>query len=137
MARPRKVDQFTGMPDLACDDRIVHVEAVKAARAVLPSSELVAGVSALFATMGDPTRLRILAVLAQSELCVCDLAATIGQSESATSHQLRAMRQQGLVRPRRDGRLVYYALDDDHVGTLYRHAIEHVNHRQEEAPDDR
>lgn len=133
MARPRKADQLIDIPDLACDDAIVHVEAVHAARSCLPSTDLLAGVSHLFAALGDPTRLRILAALNGLELCVCDLAAAIGHSQSATSHQLRIMRQLGLVRARRDGRLVYYALDDTHVSTLYQQAIQHVVHRQTEA----
>ena len=79
--------------------------------------------------MGDPTRLRLVAALAGRELCVCDLAATVGLSESAVSHQLRLLRARGLVRSRRDGRLVYYALDDDHVAALYAIALEHVAHQ--------
>lgn len=132
MARPRKVDQLSLTSDLACDDRVVHVEAVRAARALLPTQASLAGVAELFATLGDPTRLRILAALSGGELCVCDLAAAIGQSDSAVSHQLRLLRGLGLIRSRRDGRLVYYALDDDHVDALYQQAFEHVGHRGRE-----
>lgn len=129
MARPSKRDQLLGgMTDLACDDRIVHVDAVRTARAALPQRETLANLARLFAALGDPTRLRIVAALFAQELCVCDLAATVGTSESAISHQLRALRALGLVRSRRDGRLVYYALDDDHVAVLYRQATDHVDH---------
>jgi ArsR family transcriptional regulator len=128
MARPRKTDQLADVADLVCDDRVVHVEAVRTARAALPTGPTLAGLAEVFALMGDPTRLRIVAALAVRELCVCDLAATIGQSESAVSHQLRLLRTLGLVRSRRDGRLVYYALDDDHVATLYAQALDHVAH---------
>jgi DNA-binding transcriptional ArsR family regulator len=129
MPRPRKQDQLADVSDLVCDDRIVHVEAVRAARGALPAGSTLAGLAEVFATLGDPTRLRIVAALAHRELCVCDLAATVGQTESAVSHQLRNLRALGLVRSRREGRLVYYALDDDHVGALYGQALDHVAHR--------
>ena len=132
MPRPRKIDQLADMADLVCDDRIVHVESVRAARAALPTGATLAGLADLFAALGDPTRLRIVAALAQHELCVCDLAATIGISESAVSHQLRGLRALGLVRTRREGRLVYYTLDDAHVVTLYYQALDHVGHHTEE-----
>lgn len=132
MARPRKRDQLLGgMTDLACDERVVHVEAVRAARASLPDTANLAGLAELFAALGDPTRLRIVAALSARELCVCDLAAAVGTSVSAMSHQLRTLRALGLVRPRRDGRLVYYALDDDHVAALYRQGLDHVGHATE------
>lgn len=132
MARPRKIDQLAAMADLVCDDRIVHVDAVREARATLPAGETLAGLADIFAVLSDPTRLRIISALVTRELCVCDLAATVGTSESAISHQLRALRTLGLVSARRAGRLVYYTLDDDHVATLYRQGVEHVNHRTKE-----
>lgn len=129
MARPRKHAQLAEVADLVCDDRIVHVDAVRSARATLPTGHTLAGLADFFAALGDPTRLRIVAALAQQELCVCDLAATVGHSESAVSHHLRLLRVLGLVRFRRDGRLVYYALDDAHVTLLYGQAVDHVSHR--------
>lgn len=129
MARPRKIDQLTLSGDLVCDDRVVHMDAVRAARTRLPKQAWLAGMADLFATLGDPTRLRILAALSEGELCVCDLAAAIGQSDSAVSHHLRLLRELALVRSRRDGRLVYYALNDTHVDALYRQAVAHVGHR--------
>ncbi|MER3438046.1 MAG: transcriptional regulator [Chloroflexota bacterium] len=108
---------------------MVHVEAVRAAREALPTGQELAGLTDLFAALGDPTRLRIVAALASRELCVCDVAAAIGQTESAVSHHLRILRELGLVRSRREGRLVYYALDDAHVSVLYRHAADHIAHR--------
>jgi ArsR family transcriptional regulator, lead/cadmium/zinc/bismuth-responsive transcriptional repressor len=126
--RPRKVDQLADITDLTCPDRVVHVDAVRRARAALPIGSSLAGVADIFAALADPTRLRIVAALAAGELCVCDLAATVGQSESAISHQLRVLRGLGLVRPRRDGRLVYYSLDDSHVTALYNQALDHVAH---------
>src|SRR5687768_7298453 len=132
MPRPRRLDRLTSEPPApaeACEVRVVHVEAVRAARATQPPGALLAGAADLFAVLADPTRLRLVAALAERELCVCDLAATLGLSESAVSHQLRLLRERGLVRARRDGRLVYYALDDDHVAPLYAGALDHVAHR--------
>jgi ArsR family transcriptional regulator len=128
VARPRKADQLAE-PDLACEERVVHVDAVRAARAALPEGLVLAAASELFAALADPTRLRIVAALADRELCVCDLAAAVGQSESAVSHHLRLLRSLGLVRARKAGRLAYYALDDGHVGALYGQALDHVAHR--------
>ena len=129
MARPHKQDQLAALADLSCEERLVHVDAVRAARAKLPPVLALAAVGELFAALGDPTRLRIVAALAKEELCVCDLAATIGQSESAVSHQLRLLRTLGIVRARREGRLAYYALDDAHVAALYGQALDHVCHQ--------
>ncbi len=133
MPRPRKADQLADLADLRCDDQLVHLAAVQQARRSLPATALLAGVTDIFAALSDPTRLRIVAALATHELCVCDLAASVGLSESAISHQLRTLRMLGLVRPRRAGRLVYYALDDAHVSSLFELAVEHVSHRQEGA----
>jgi len=82
----------------------------------------------LFSALSDPTRLRIISVLLDSELNVGDIAAQLTMTESAVSHQLRGLRQLRLVRGRKNGRQVYYALDDDHVAKLYRLGLEHVEH---------
>jgi DNA-binding transcriptional ArsR family regulator len=79
-----------------------------------------------FRLLGDPTRVRIVDALSEGELCVCDIASHIGISESAVSHQLRLMRSQRLVRGRREGRCVYYALDDQHVLSLFQQGLRHV-----------
>jgi ArsR family transcriptional regulator, lead/cadmium/zinc/bismuth-responsive transcriptional repressor len=82
----------------------------------------------LFSALSDPTRLRIISVLLEGELNVGDIAAHLNMTESAVSHQLRGLRQLHLVRSRKDGRQVYYALDDDHVARLYRLGLDHVEH---------
>ena len=117
MPRPTRHDQVNLSGEPVGDVPIVHLEAVAEARRALPANDVVDGLARTFAALADPTRLRIVAALATRELCVCDLAATIGLTESAVSHQLRRLRDLGLVRARREGRLAYYALDDDHVGT--------------------
>jgi DNA-binding transcriptional ArsR family regulator len=82
----------------------------------------------LFSALSDPTRLRIISVLLESEMNVGDIADRLGMSESAVSHQLRGLRQLRLLRSRKEGRQVYYALDDEHVARLYRLGLEHVEH---------
>lgn len=119
---------------MVCEDRVVHIAAVRAARAALPGGELLGALAGLFGALGDPTRLRIVAALAAAELCVCDLAAAIGLSESAVSHQLRHLRALRLVRTRRDGRRVFYALDDAHVLTIFAQAREHAGHDEAQPP---
>lgn len=130
MPRPSKARQLRDLTDFVCDHRIVHVDAVRAARASMPSGATMGAMAGFFATLGDPTRLRIVAALAQRELCVCDLAAAIGQSESAVSHHLRHMRALHLVRSRREGRRVFYALDDAHVLAVFNQACDHMSHGQ-------
>jgi DNA-binding transcriptional ArsR family regulator len=84
------------------------------------------GLTEIFRVLGDATRVRILDALASTELCVGELARRLAISESAVSHQLRLLRSARIVRPRRDGRLIYYALDDRHVLALFRQGLKHV-----------
>ena len=111
-----------------CEEGVIHAEAVRLARAALPSADAAVAMADLFRALGDPTRVRLIGALARGELCVCDLAATLGMKQSAVSHQLQLLRHLGLVRARRVGRVVYYALDDDHVVTLFRQGVDHVAH---------
>ena len=84
------------------------------------------GLAETFRALGDPTRVRILDALSHGELCVCDLAAVLSLSQSAVSHQLRFLRSLRLVKPRREGRMVFYSLDDRHVVDLLQQGLRHV-----------
>jgi ArsR family transcriptional regulator, lead/cadmium/zinc/bismuth-responsive transcriptional repressor len=126
MARPRREQQLQEPSE--CEINVVDLPRVRAAQAALPDGSTTAGLAGLFGALADPTRLRMIAALEQGEMCVCDIAATLGLTTSAASHQLRILRTLGLVRPQRSGRMVFYALDDDHVRLLYRQALEHVAH---------
>src|SRR5918999_1383107 len=95
-------------------------------RPELLPSHTVGALADIFKVLGDPTRVRILDVLSRGELCVCHLAQTLGLTESAVSHQLRLLRNTRIVRSRRQGRQIYYALDDKHVLTLFRQGLRHV-----------
>jgi len=109
-----------------CDCRCIHQNRVDAACEHALASRENEQLAALFKAMGDPNRLRILWALDREEMCVCDLARFIGVSESAVSHQLRLLRQLHLVVNRREGPILYYRLDDDHVGSLIHLALEHL-----------
>lgn len=109
-----------------CDIALIHPPAVFAARRVLGAIPPALEVAGLFALLADPTRLRLLAALSSGELCVCDLAAATGINRTTVSHQLRTLREGRLVRSRREGRVVYYALDDDHVRDLLAMGIAHA-----------
>ena len=118
-----------------CDVRCVHPDAVAAASTRLAENDAVlAGARALFAALGDATRLRLLAALQAGPLCTCDLAAVLGVTESAVSHQLRTLRPLRLVASRRDGRIVYHRLDDDHVAALLDVAATHVAEEPDVTP---
>ena len=94
---------------------------------VLTDTATVEALAETFRVLGDPTRIRIVdALAAENELCVCDIAERVGISESAVSHQLRLMRTQRIVRGRREGRCVYYTLDDQHILSLFQQGLRHV-----------
>jgi len=109
-----------------CGIRCIHRERIVTAReGALPAGDYEA-MATLFKTMGDPNRLRILWALNQGEMCVCDLAALLEGSESAVSHQLRLLRQMALVTNRRQGQVLYYRLNDEHIHMLIEMALEHI-----------
>lgn len=104
----------------------VNVERVKRVLSTLADETTVEHLSEVFRTLGDPTRVKIVSALLESELCVLDIAAVAGVSQSAVSHQLRVLRQQRLVKHRREGQLVYYSLDDEHIERLLSDALDHI-----------
>src|SRR5271169_39495 len=109
-----------------CGATIIHPDAVIAGRGMLPRSDELEGMEAFFKVLGDATRLRILHALLAGELCVCDLSETLSMSVSAVSHQLSVLKSARLVRHRRDGKVVYYSLSDDHVSSLLRSMRTHL-----------
>ena len=112
--------------DEVCDLVQIDLARVRKIRAELVAAEAVEGLAETFSALGDPTRVRILDALSHGELCVCDLAAVLGLSQSAVSHQLRLLRGIRLVRPRRDGRIVFYSLDDQHIMSIFKQTLQHV-----------
>jgi len=110
----------------ACEDRVTHPDAVAAARGALVSEREIATLADTFSALADSNRMKILFALSASELCVCDLAAVVGVSESAISQHLRVLRGVRWVKRRREGRMVYYSLDDSHVSELLGLELEHA-----------
>jgi ArsR family transcriptional regulator, lead/cadmium/zinc/bismuth-responsive transcriptional repressor len=109
-----------------CDIPLVHEDAVEAVLHGRADDDDVTYLADTFQMLASPTRLRIVEALAVRELCVCDLAAAVGASQSAVSHQLRQMRQMRIVRYRKEGRMAYYRLDDPHVEALFGTGLDHV-----------
>lgn len=110
-----------------CEQTELHMDAITHARNALSDPYTVDALSELFKVLGDPTRIRILQVLHDSRLCVCDIAETLQMTQSAISHQLRILRQARLVRATREGRSMFYALDDDHVAHIFEQGLIHVS----------
>ena len=105
---------------------LIHAGIVEIVREKMYDEPVLAEVSALFKIMGDSTRCNILSALSQNEMCVCALAVLLNMTKSAISHQLRILREANLVRSRREGKNVFYSLDDDHVKDIFGKAAEHV-----------
>ena len=110
-----------------CEVPLVDAERVRRVQSRMTDVDTADELADIFATLSDPTRLRIIEALSQEELCVCDLSAALALSQSGTSHHLRTLRNLRLVKHRRAGRLVYYSLDDCHIASLFRLALDHVH----------
>ena len=109
-----------------CEFFHAHEEIVKKVMQAMPGEEELYDLAELFKIFGDSTRIRILYVLFESEMCVCDIAQLLNLSQSAVSHQLRLLKQSRLVKSRREGKTVFYSLADDHVRTIIDQGMEHV-----------
>ncbi len=110
----------------ACGFLCVHEDVVAKVQRDMPAEADLLRLADLFKVFGDGTRIRILYVLFEAEVCVCDLAKLLGMTQSAVSHQLRILKQAQLIKARRDGKTVFYSLADDHVATLLKQGMEHV-----------
>lgn len=116
-------------PLAACEETVIHEDDVLDASRTLIDGPTASRLAQIFSALADPTRLRLISALSGRELCVCDLAVVLGMSQSAVSHQLRLLRNLNLVKYRKEGRVVYYALDDAHIQELYERGLEHISHQ--------
>ncbi len=114
------------MDSYECEVRNIHEDMVQKVQESMPDGQQLNDLAEFFRVLGDPTRIRILNALSVTELCVCDLTAILEMNQSAVSHQLRILRNARLVRYRRDGRTVYYSLDDDHIAGIYAQGLAHI-----------
>jgi DNA-binding transcriptional ArsR family regulator len=111
----------------SCSSNVVHEEIVVRVKEEMPQEENLYDLAELFKVFGDTTRVKILYALFAAEMCVCDIAALLNMSQSAISHQLRVLKQARLVKFRRQGKVVYYSLDDDHVKQIFDQGLTHIN----------
>ena len=109
-----------------CECEIIHDDLVKKVKSTFPKDEMIFDLADFYKIFGDTTRVKILYALDKSELCVCDISALLGMSVSAVSHQLRTLRESDLVRTKRQGKVIYYSLADDHVKSILECGIEHI-----------
>lgn len=115
--------------EFCCDCNVIHQEAVDRVIANLPDEQTFYKLADLYKLIGDTTRCRILFALDQDEMCVCDLANVLNMTKSSISHQLAVLRRSGIVRCRKNGKEVYYTLDDDHIVQLFEIGLKHINHK--------
>lgn len=119
--------------EFICDCSAVHQDLVAQTLARMPEEEMLRRAADFYKILGDPTRCKLICALLQQELCVCDLANVLSMTKSSISHQLAKMRAMGVVKCRRAGKSVYYSLDDDHVGDIFRITMTHIAHHREGA----
>lgn len=118
-------------PVEVCEVSVIHDDVLARVRVKMPDEEPIYEVSELFKVFGDSTRSRIICALNIEEMCVCDLAALLGMTQSAISHQLRLLKVSRIVKSRKQGRVVYYSLDDAHIGKIFATAFDHVMEEME------
>ena len=109
-----------------CNCSTIHEDVVEKVRNLIPPPETLSDLAELFKVFGDSTRIKILCVLFETEMCVCDIAALLNMTQSAISHQLRVLKNARLVKYRRDGKVVYYSLDDQHVKQIFDQGLIHI-----------
>lgn len=109
-----------------CDCTVIHQEVVDRVKGNMPDEENLYDLAELFKVFGDSTRVRILWALDEAEMCVCDIAVLLNMTQSAISHQLRVLKQARLVKSRKDGKVVYYSLDDEHVKGIFEQGLNHI-----------
>ncbi len=110
-----------------CECNIIHQPMVDAAKKNMPREEDLYDLAEFFRVFGDTTRVKIICALFSAELCVCDIAALLSMTQSAISHQLRILKQTRLVKYRREGKTVFYSLDDDHIKNIFAQGMEHIS----------
>ncbi len=112
-----------------CETEHEHCESVEKVKAMMPDEDELYGLAELFKVFGDSTRVRLLSALFCSELCVCDICSVLGMNKSAISHQLRVLRQTKIVKSRREGKEVFYSLDDAHIEKIFKMAKDHLDEK--------
>jgi len=112
--------------ELICDCEVIHADIVDSVKTKMPEEDELYDLSDFFKVLGDSTRIKIMWALDESEMCVCDLAVLLNMTKSAISHQLHCLRQANLVKYRKEGKVVFYSLTDDHVKAIFEKGLEHI-----------
>lgn len=116
--------------EFICDCNIIHEDRVKDTIKKMPDTMMLNSLADFFKIMGDSTRCKLVSALLQNEMCVCDLANILSMTKSSISHQLSKMKEAGIVKSRREGKTVYYSLDDKHISEIFEVGIKHIKHKQ-------
>ena len=114
------------MSDEFCSCDIVHDNIIEMVKQKMPQEEKLYDLAELFKVFGDTTRVKIISALFEAEMCVCDIAELLSMTQSAISHQLRVLRQARLVKHRKEGKVVFYSLDDEHIKSIFNQGLEHI-----------
>ncbi len=115
--------------EMFCDCDVIHADVVDAVRNNMPAEGELYDLSDFFKVLGDSTRVKIMWALDENEMCVCDLAVLLHMTKSAISHQLRSLKQANLVNFRREGKVVFYSISDDHVKSIFEKGLEHIREK--------
>ena len=115
---------------LGCSSDVIHEDIVNRVREELPEEDQLYDLAEVFKVFGDSTRIRILSALLKAELCVCDISFLLNMTQSAISHQLRVLKQARLVKNRREGKVVYYSLDDNHIEKILDMGLDHIREKE-------
>lgn len=110
-----------------CEETVVHREIVEKIKKEMLNDRKAYNLSEFFKIFGDLTRIRIIQVLSLQELCVCDIASILNISQSSTSHQLKVLRQFGVAKPRKEGKMVYYSISDEHISNIFINGLQHIS----------
>ena len=110
-----------------CEETVVHPEIVDKIKKEMLDNNKAYNLSEFFKIFGDLTRIRIIQVLSLQELCVCDIATILNISQSSTSHQLKVLRQFGVAKPRKEGKMVYYSISDEHISSIFINGLQHIS----------
>lgn len=113
-----------------CDCNVIHEDIVNKVKEKMPVEENLYDLAELFKVFGDTTRVKILWALYESEMCVCDIAVLLNMTQSAISHQLRVLKQARLVKYKKDGKIVFYSLDDEHIKQIFDQGLIHINEKK-------
>lgn len=118
--------------EFVCDCNVIHQDIVDKITDQIPEEKTFDNLAEFFKLIGDPTRLKILFALDKEEVCVCDIANILSMSKSSISHQLAVLRKSEIIKCRKQGKEVYYTLDDNHVNEVFEIALNHINHKNKE-----